>query len=185
MWTIAGKSLLTVGLPLAHLFFSLFTYLCLVLHIQSPTVFFSLCICAKSLQSCLPLCDPMECSPPGSSVHGNPTEWVASSRGSSQPRDWTRISLVSRTGRWVLCHQRHPGSPFFPPLPILYQILFTHKPMTYIKPRCVERWICQPPLEIHGSQSTQCLRHHPPGWPGRWLSCWRWRFCHWDLPVFG
>ena len=25
---------------------------------------------AQSLQSCLPLCDPMDCSPPGSSVHG-------------------------------------------------------------------------------------------------------------------
>ena len=26
--------------------------------------------CAKSLQSCLTLCNPMDCSPPGSSVHG-------------------------------------------------------------------------------------------------------------------
>ena len=46
--------------------------------------------------------DPMECSPPGSSVHGilqaRMLEWVAvpSSRWSSQPRDWTRISYVSR-----------------------------------------------------------------------------------------
>ena len=30
----------------------------------------TLCVCAKSLQSCLTLCDPMDCSPPGSSVHG-------------------------------------------------------------------------------------------------------------------
>ena len=30
-----------------------------------------LCVCAKSLQSCPTLCDPMDCSPPGSSVHGN------------------------------------------------------------------------------------------------------------------
>ena len=28
-------------------------------------------ICAKSLPSCLTLCDPMDCSLPGSSVHGN------------------------------------------------------------------------------------------------------------------
>ena len=27
-------------------------------------------VCAKLLQSCPPLCDPMDCSPPGSSVHG-------------------------------------------------------------------------------------------------------------------
>ena len=28
------------------------------------------CVCATSLQSCPALCDPMDCSPPGSSVHG-------------------------------------------------------------------------------------------------------------------
>ena len=31
----------------------------------------SLCVRAKSLQSCLTLCDPTDCSPPGSSVHGD------------------------------------------------------------------------------------------------------------------
>ena len=30
----------------------------------------TLCVCAKSLQLCLTLCDPMDCSPPGSSAHG-------------------------------------------------------------------------------------------------------------------
>ena len=30
----------------------------------------SACMCAKSLPSCLTLCSPMDCSPPGSSVHG-------------------------------------------------------------------------------------------------------------------
>ena len=45
--------------------------------------------CAKLLQSCLTLCDTMDCSPPGSSVHGifqvGMLEWVAIpfSRGSS------------------------------------------------------------------------------------------------------
>ena len=29
------------------------------------------CVCVKSLQSCLTLCDPMDCSPPGSSIHGD------------------------------------------------------------------------------------------------------------------
>ena len=44
-------------------------------------------------QSCLTLCDLMDCSPPGSSVHGilqaRILEWVAISfsRGLSQPRD--------------------------------------------------------------------------------------------------
>ena len=63
-------------------------------------LFWLLC-CLKSLQSCLTLCYPMDCSPPGSSVHGilpaRILEWVAmpSSRGSSQPRDPTRISCSS------------------------------------------------------------------------------------------
>ena len=30
----------------------------------------SVCVCVKSLQSCLTLCDPMNYSSPGSSVHG-------------------------------------------------------------------------------------------------------------------
>ena len=61
-------------------------------------------------QSCPTLCDPMDYSPPGSSVHGilqaRILEWVAISfsRGSSQPRDWTRISCVSCTGRWIPYH---------------------------------------------------------------------------------
>ena len=44
-------------------------------------------------QSCLVLCDPMDCSPPGSSVHGilqaRTLQWVAmpSSQGSSRPMD--------------------------------------------------------------------------------------------------
>ena len=29
------------------------------------------CVCAKLRQSCLTLCNPMDCSPPGSSVHGD------------------------------------------------------------------------------------------------------------------
>ena len=33
-----------------------------------------MCKCAKSLQLCLTLCDPMDCSPPGSSVHGGFTK---------------------------------------------------------------------------------------------------------------
>ena len=47
----------------------------------------------SAAQSCPTLCDPMDCSPPGSSFHGvlqaSILEWVAisSSRGSSQPRD--------------------------------------------------------------------------------------------------
>ena len=50
------------------------------------------CVCVL-LRSCLTLCDPADCSPPGSSVHGisqaGILEWVgvSFSRGSSQSRD--------------------------------------------------------------------------------------------------
>ena len=55
-------------------------------------------------ESCLTLCDSMDCRPPGSSVHGalqaRILEWVTmpSSRGSSQPKDWTQVSCI--TGRF-------------------------------------------------------------------------------------
>ena len=38
------------------------------------------------------LCNPMDCSFPGSSVHGDPGMSSMSSRGSSQPRDRTQVS---------------------------------------------------------------------------------------------
>ena len=52
-------------------------------------------------QSCPTFSGPMDCSPPGSSVHGifqaRILEWVAISfsRGSSQPRDWTQVSCIA------------------------------------------------------------------------------------------
>ena len=54
----------------------------------------------------------MDCSPPGSSVHGifqaRILEWVAISfsRGSFQPRDWTHVSYVSCLNKRVLCEQQ-------------------------------------------------------------------------------
>ena len=51
-------------------------------------------------QLCLTVCNPMDCSPPGSSVHGisqASMEWVAITffRGSSWPRDWTWVSYIA------------------------------------------------------------------------------------------
>ena len=62
------------------------------------------CVC---IQLYLTLCNHMDCNPPGSSVRGifqaRILEWVAISwsRGSSPPRDRTRISGI---GRWIPCH---------------------------------------------------------------------------------
>ena len=51
-------------------------------------------------QSCPTLCDPMDCSMPGSSVHGilqAILEWVAIpfSRGSSWLRNWIQVSCIA------------------------------------------------------------------------------------------
>ena len=56
------------------------------------------------------LCNPVDWSPPGSSIHGIPQTrmlgWVAISfsRGSSQPRDRTHVFYISWIGRWILYH---------------------------------------------------------------------------------
>ena len=65
----------------------------------------------QSLQSCLTLCDPMDCSPSHSAVHeilqARTLEWVAmpSSRRFSQFRDWTLISCVSCIALEIECIQ--------------------------------------------------------------------------------
>ena len=59
---------------------------------------------------CLTLCDPMDCSPPGSSVHGiyqaRILEWVAISSfmRSFHPRNQTHIPCISPTDKWILYH---------------------------------------------------------------------------------
>ena len=71
-------------------------------------------------QSCPTLRDPMDCSLPGSSVHGllqaGILEWVAISfsRESSQPRDRTQVFRTAGrrfTIREMLNHPAFPGSP--------------------------------------------------------------------------
>ena len=69
-----------------------------------------LVIIGQSLNNVWLCATPMDCKPPGSSVHGIPQarilKWVAisSSRRSSWPRDWTWISCASCIGRQILYH---------------------------------------------------------------------------------
>ena len=66
------------------------------------------------VQWCPALCDPMDCSLPGSSVReifqARILEWVAISfsEGCSQPRDWTRVSCTE--GRFLPTELQ--GKPF-------------------------------------------------------------------------
>ena len=65
----------------------------------------SLCCCFLVTKLRPTLLNPMDCSPPASSVHGicraRIPEWAAISfsRGSFWPRDWTHVSCI---GRWNL-----------------------------------------------------------------------------------
>ena len=78
--------------------------------------------CAESLQSCPALCDPINSSLPGSSVHGilqaGILEWVAmpSSRASSQPWDPARVSHISCTDRRVFTTKATWEGSSLPPL---------------------------------------------------------------------
>ena len=77
----------------------------------------------------LTLCDPMGCSPPGSSVHGisqaRILEWVAISlsRESSRHSDRTHVSCIDR---WILHHLSHQGRP------CLFQILHISEITQYL-----------------------------------------------------
>ena len=94
-------------------------------------------------QSCLILCDPMDCSPLGSSVHGilqaRIPEWVAIpfSRGSFWLRDQTQFACI---GRQILCHLNHEGSPW---------CLLTHGLLQdWLAPPLWVNWMCLP-LGLH------------------------------------
>ena len=74
----------------------------------------------KKWKSCLTLCNPMDCSLPGSSVHGisqsRILEWVviSFSRGSSWPGDQTLVTGSLQNFyhcRQILYHLSHQGSP--------------------------------------------------------------------------
>ena len=80
---------------------------------------------AKSLQSCPTLCDLMDFSPPGSSVHGilqaRIVEWVAVpfSRGSSRPRDQTWSPALQANSLPFEPPGKPPKVPNDPAIPLL------------------------------------------------------------------
>ena len=81
---------------------------------KKKNLFFTYCLwCAVLSHLCPTLGDSMDCSPPGSSVHGDyPGKNTrvgchALLQGSSQPRDLTQVSCI--TG--ILYHLSHQGSP--------------------------------------------------------------------------
>ena len=77
-------------------------------------LFFPMYVLFLVVQSCLTLCDPMECRPPDSSVYeilqARILELIAmpSSRGSSQPRDQTQVFCIAGGFFYCLSYQRSP-----------------------------------------------------------------------------
>ena len=81
-------------------------------HINLPG--FTVLCYAKLLLSCLTLCDPTDCSPPSMGIlQARILQAAPSSRGSSWPRDRTRISKVSCICRQALYRWCHLGGPGF------------------------------------------------------------------------
>ena len=114
----AGGFLTTV--PPAKSFFSYFKEKSLNIHLNPKFKFLKIflkticvCVCVLVTQLCPTLCNPMDSSPPGSSVRGilqarilECIITITFSRGSSQPRDQTHISCIRRQ---ILYHLSHQG----------------------------------------------------------------------------
>ena len=102
------------------------------LHLEMHRPQEPVCMRAKSLQSCPTLCDPMDHSPPGSSVHGilqvRILQGVAvpSFRGPSRPRDRTRISCVA--GRFFSTELLGKAPPPQEPALTFFKQRFCHTP---------------------------------------------------------
>ena len=101
-----------------------------------PVTFLVVFVCVCSVaKSCPPRCDPVDCSPSGSSVQGIPQarllEWVAisfsresSTQGSNpHPLHWQADSLS-------LCHLGKPNFPSYGPC--IAFLLLSHSPTPYI-----------------------------------------------------
>ena len=147
----------------------------------------SVCVCIcpfvkvlikSEIDSCLVMYNslwPMDCSLPGSSVHGilqATLEWVAIlfSWGSFWPRDWTRVSCIA--GRFF-----SPSQPPGKPKVLLYIHSFLPLPCDMAQPSTVTGKKGQTNLgSYHVSVSLSPVReHHLPmlsQWPVWWLpSC--------------
>ena len=147
---------------------------------------------AKLLQSCPAVCDPVGCNPLGNSVQrilqASILEWVAiaSSRGSSQHRDRTLISLCFL--HWQV------GSLLLAPLGTLVWLI-----SYIILSCCLVTKLCLtllwPGASVLGTSQARILEwvavSFPKGssWPRdqTWVSCiGRWILYHWATrkPIF-
>ena len=92
------------------------THLCTYTPIYTHSLIISHCCCSLVTKSCPTRCNPMNCNPPDSFVHGifqaRILQWVAISF--SRRSSWLRNQIhVSWIGRQILYWLSHMGSPIY------------------------------------------------------------------------
>ena len=90
------------------------TYICIFFR-EMSTCMLCVCVCLIA-QSCLTLCNPMDCSLPGFSVHGDSPGKNTEVGGLPCPPPMDFLNQGLNQGlphcRWILYHLRHQGSPY-------------------------------------------------------------------------
>ena len=119
-------------------------------------------------------CNPMDCSPPDSSLHGilqaRILKWVAIpfSRGSSWPRDWTQVSCITG-GLFTSWAIRVAPSPSH----ILINVFRPFKTQWTVLPTMPHRqtasWVCGLSVWISHSVLSSLLLHQVKLGPGKLL----------------
>ena len=115
-------------------------------------------------------CELVDCSPPGSSVHGilqaRILEWVAllTSRGSSQPRDWTCVSPIKLALASGFFTTSTAWEPLLSYAHILLVLFFwrtlTNTPSVHTHTLVLFLSLCSRPAEAHTSMQLCCSSFH-------------------------
>ena len=166
----------------------------------SATILIAWCYLLCSVaQLCLTLCNPVDCSPPGFSVHGisqaRTLEWpaISFSRGSCQPRDWTCVSCI---GRQALYHQATWGAPQCLLLTVMNDLWFLEMLPSDFVPQIFPQWALWGHswphwrlLQSHAlycstfisTKASDCLKHFPKvRTSSRWITCF-YLSCLWKI----
>ena len=117
-------------------------------------------------QSCPTLCDPMVCSPPGSSIHGifqaRILKWVVISFSgrSSGPRDWTPVSHI--VSQFSLSVVSNSATPWTAARQASLSITNCWRSITNPNPCPLSRW-CHPAISSSVIPFVDALPSEPPG----------------------
>ena len=116
-WTINIKTLSNFSMVKWEAHRKIAIHICSLLNQSSETALFLMWVLfAKSLQSGPTLCDPMDCSPPGSSVHGilqaRILEWVAVSFSKDLPNPVIETMSFVSPALASRFFTNHLGNPF-------------------------------------------------------------------------